>query len=158
MRATPNLSSLERYRLVATLREANRADIAAMHRVRVAVRENRLTTSAIAEEHYVPAIETTGRGWVVEVNGAVVAFAIGNEQTGNIWALFVHPEHERRGYGRCLHEIMVSWLFSRGLAKLWLSTTPNTPAQHFYEAAGWQLKCSLPSGESMYELHVPKAP
>lgn len=149
MRATPNLSSLERYRLVATLRQANRADVAAMHRVRVAVRENRLTTSAIAEEHYVPAIETTGRGWVVEVNGAVVAFAIGNEQTGNIWALFVHPEHERRGYGRRLHEIMVSWLFS---------PTPNTRAQYFYEAAGWQFKCSLASGEAMYELHVPKAP
>jgi GNAT superfamily N-acetyltransferase len=144
--------------VIATLREANRADIAAMHRVRVAVRENRLTTLAITEAHYIPAIEATGRGWVVEVNGAVVAFAIGNGQTGNIWALFVHPEHERCGYGRRLHDVMVSWLFSRGLTKLWLSTTPGTRAEHFYKAAGWRFRQCLPNGESMYELQIPNAP
>jgi len=143
--------------MLAILREANRGDVAAMHRVRVAVRENRLTTSVVTEEHYFPAIEATGRGWVVEVNGAVAAFAVGNGQTGNIWALFVHPEHERCGYGRRLHDIMVSWLFSRGLRKLWLTTTPNTRAEHFYVAAGWQFKRTLPSGESMFELQVPKA-
>ena len=33
---------------------------------------------------------------------------------------------------------MVAWLFSRGLEKLWLTTGPNTRAQGFYEAAGWQ--------------------
>jgi hypothetical protein len=33
---------------------------------------------------------------------------------------------------------MVSWLFSRGLETLWLTTGPNTRAQGFYEAAGWQ--------------------
>jgi GNAT superfamily N-acetyltransferase len=144
--------------VLATLREADRIDVAAMHRVRVAVRENRLTTLAITEEHYVPAIEVTGRGWVVEVDGVVVAFAIGNGQTGNIWALFVHPEHEHCGHGRRLHDVMVSWLFSRGLTTLWLTTTPNTRAEHFYEAAGWQFKHDLPSGESRYELQIPKAP
>jgi hypothetical protein len=66
------------YDVHAILREAKRVDVAAMHRVRVAVRENRLTSSAITEEHYIPAIEATGRGWVVEVNGTVVAFAVGN--------------------------------------------------------------------------------
>lgn len=48
-----------------------------MHRVRLAVRENRLT-SRITEEDYIPAIEETGRGWVVEVDGGVVGFAVGN--------------------------------------------------------------------------------
>jgi GNAT superfamily N-acetyltransferase len=129
-----------------------------MHRVRIAVRENRLASSVITEEHYLPAIETTGRGWVIELDGTVVAFAVGNEQTGNIWALFVHPEHERRGYGRRLHEVMVSWLFSRGLAKLWLSTDPGTRAQRFYEAADWQFKGNLADGQALYELHLPNAP
>jgi GNAT superfamily N-acetyltransferase len=142
----------------AILREAKRVDVAAMHRVRVAVRENRLTSSAITEAHYIPAIEATGRGWVVEVDGAVVAFAVGNRETGNIWALFVHPEHERRGYGRRLLDVVVSWLASRGLTKLWLSTTPNTRAEHVYKAAGWQFKHCLPGGESMYELRIPKEP
>jgi GNAT superfamily N-acetyltransferase len=86
-----------------TLRQARRADIPAMHRVRLAVRENRLTAN-ITQEDYVPAIEHTGRGWVVEVDGAVVGFAVGNAATGNIWALFVDPAHEGQGHGRRLHE------------------------------------------------------
>ena len=144
--------------MVAAVRQANRSDIPAMHRVRLAVRENRLTSSAITEEHYIPAIEVTGRGWVIDLTGTVVAFAVGNELTGNIWALFVDPEHERQGYGQRLHEAMVAWLFARGLAKLWLTTDPNTRAQRFYEAAGWQFKGILADGEAMYELYNPKAP
>jgi GNAT superfamily N-acetyltransferase len=134
------------------LRQATRDDIPAMHRVRLAVRENRLTSSAIREAHYLPAIEVTGRGWVVEVDGAIVAFAIGNAQTGNIWALFVDPDHERRGYGRRLHDVMVAWLFSRGLETLWLTTGPNTRAQGFYEAAGWQRTGMVTGGDVRYEL------
>jgi GNAT superfamily N-acetyltransferase len=141
-----------------TLRIARREDIAAMHLVRTAVRENRLTSSVITEQDYIPAIEATGRGWVIDVNGTIVAFAIGNEQTGNIWALFVHPDHERREYGRRLHDVMVSWLFSRGLKSLWLSTTPNTRAEHFYKEAGWRFKRGLPGGESLYELPAPHLP
>jgi hypothetical protein len=49
---------------VATLRQAQREDIPSMHRM--AVRENRLRSSVINEQHYLPAIETAGRGWVVE--------------------------------------------------------------------------------------------
>jgi len=40
----------------ATLRIADRHDIAAMHRVRTAVLENRLTSSVITERDYIPAI------------------------------------------------------------------------------------------------------
>jgi GNAT superfamily N-acetyltransferase len=137
------------------LRQAHRDDIPAMHRVRLAVRENRLTTMAITPAHYLPAIEETGRGWVVEVDGAVAGFAVGNAMTGNIWALFVDPEHERRGLGRRLHDVMVSWLFSCGLERLWLTTGPDTRARHFYEAAGWQYLGVLASGEAQYELRNP---
>jgi len=73
------------------LRQALRSDIPGMHRVRRAVRENPLTSDVIREEHYIPAIESSGRGWVVEEAGEVRAFAVGNGQTGNIWALFVDP-------------------------------------------------------------------
>jgi GNAT superfamily N-acetyltransferase len=136
------------------LRQATRDDIPAMHRVRLAVRENRLTSSAIREAHYLPAIEATGRGWVVEVDGVIVAFAVGNGQTGNIWALFVHPDDERRGYGRRLHDVMVAWLFSRGLETLWLTTGPNTRAQGFYEAAGWKYAGIVAGGDVRYELYA----
>jgi GNAT superfamily N-acetyltransferase len=132
------------------LRRAGREDIAAMHRVRLSVKENRLVSSVITEADYIEAIESTGRGWVIESVGEIVAFAVGNGSTGNIWALFVHPEHERRGYGRQLHDEMVSWLWSQGLKQLWLTTSPGTRAQRFYEAAGWKYAGPADHGEIRY--------
>ena len=126
-----------------------------MHRVRMAVRENVLRSTVITEDHYLPAIETIGRGWVVEADGEIVGFAIGNAETGNIWALFVGPEHEGRGHGRALHDTMVEWLFSRGLRHLWLGTDPGTRAERFYRAAGWQYTGKAANGEALFELRNP---
>ena len=128
-----------------------------MHRVRLSVRENRLTSTIITEADYIAAIEETGRGWVIESNGGVVAFAVGNAVTGNIWALFVDPKHEGRGHGRRLHEEMTAWLFSSGLTRLWLSTGPGTRAQRFYVAAGWHYIGTVAGGEVLYELQDPSA-
>jgi GNAT superfamily N-acetyltransferase len=133
------------------LRQAIVADVVAIQRVRRSVRENRLVSTVISDEDVVEAITRTGRGWVIEAQHQIVAFAVGNAGTGNIWALFVHPDHERRGYGRLLHDTMLDWLWSRGLERLWLTTEPGTRAQRFYEAAGWQLVGSTDSGELRYE-------
>jgi GNAT superfamily N-acetyltransferase len=154
---------MERYRasavfmeleLEAALREARAGDIAGMHRVRLAVRENRLTSSVITEADYVAMIEEHGRGWVVEEAHEIVGFAVGDARDGNIWALFVHPQHERRGHGRRLHDAMVSWLASRGLARLWLTTQPGTRAQRFYEAAGWRPDGETNAGSMRYILQL----
>jgi len=141
--------------MLAILRQAIRQYIPAMHRVRLAVRENRLTSSVITEADYVPAIENTGRGWVIEAGGKVVGFAVGNAQTGNIWALFVDPDHEGRGYGRRLHDAMVKWLFSCKLKCLFLGTGPDTRARRFYETAGWQCTGLAQNGEMHFELYNP---
>ena len=133
------------------LRQAVASDIAAIQAVRRAVRENRLTSVVISDDQVRDAIEKTGRGWVIEHQGRVVAFAIGNAANGNIWALFVHPDYERQGYGRLLHDAVVDWLLSQGLARLWLTTEPGTRAQGFYESAGWQLRGTTEAGELRYE-------
>ena len=135
----------------STLRQAVARDIADIQRVRRLVRENRLVSTVISDEDVLDAIERTGRGWVVEADGVVVAFAIGNAANGNIWALFVDPEHERRGYGRMLHDTMTDWLRSRGVERFWLTTEPGTRAQKFYEAAGWRFAGVTPQGERRYE-------
>jgi GNAT superfamily N-acetyltransferase len=111
--------------MTAMVRQAVGADIPGMHRIRLAVRENRLTSTVITERDYIPAIEENGRGWVVESRGWIVGFAIGTAVTGNIWALFVDPLEEGRGHGRRLHGAMVEWLFSQGVRRLWLSTGPG---------------------------------
>lgn len=138
----------------AILRQAQRTDIPAIQRVRHAVRENRLIWIVIADEDVVREMEVTGRGWVIQVNSEVVAFAIGNAGTGNIWALFVDPAHEGKGYGRRLHDEMLGWLWSQGLKRLWLSTDPGTRAEGFYLRAGWQRREILPSGEVLFDWHA----
>lgn len=122
-----------------------------MHRVRLAVRENRLVSKAITEADYAPAIQEKGRGWVVEFEGQVVAFAVGNKTSGNIWALFVDPAHERKGHGRLLHDKMVEWLREQGLVTLWLTTEPGTRAERFYEMAGWCRAGVTEGGELRFE-------
>lgn len=126
-----------------------------MHRVRLSVRENVLSSPArISAVDYVQVIEVTGRGWVVECDGAIVAFAVGNASNGNIWALFVEPAYEGRGYGRMLHREMIEWLSSQGLQRLWLTTDPDSRAARFYAAAGWCEAGISPCGELRYELDL----
>ena len=126
-----------------------------IQRVRHSVRENRLISRVISDEEVVAAIERTGRGWVVELDGRIVGFAVGNAVTGNVWALFMEPECERLGYGRRLHDEMVTWLFSQGLTRLWLTTGQHTRAQRFYEAAGWRNAGVVESGELLFERQAP---
>lgn len=138
-----------------TYRPAISDDIAGMHHVRKAVLENRLTSNKIREEHYLPYLEELGRSWVAVNNAnAVLGFAAGNRETGNIWALFVHPDAEGKGIGKALHDMMVAWLFSTGLQQLNLSTGANTRAQEFYERAGWTL-VKRQESELFYALHRP---
>ena len=134
------------------LRQASRADIAAIHEVRMSVHENRLTRSVITERDSLDHLETLGRGWVIEVGDRIVAIAVGNARNGNLWGLFVHPEFERRGFGRRLLDTAVNWLISQGVTHLWLTTAPGTRAQGFYEAGGWKKAAVTEHGEIRFEL------
>jgi GNAT superfamily N-acetyltransferase len=137
------------------LRLATVSDIPAIQRVRASVRENRLVSTIITDQDVEDALLRRGRGWVIESDGHVVAFAIADATSGNVWALFVEPEHEGRGYGRRLLSTMVDWLWLRGLQCLWLTTGAGTRAQRFYEAAGWVQSGVTPDGELRYELSRP---
>lgn len=124
--------------VMCDLRIAGCDDIAGMHRVRLAVRENRLShPDRITAADYRAALDSLGRGWVIEAQGEIVAFAIAYA-SGSVWALFVDPAHEGRGHGRALHAAMVDWLWSRGLAQLTLTTAPGSRAEGFYRRLGWQ--------------------
>jgi len=83
---------------------------------------------------------------------------VGNATTGNIWALFVDPAHERQGYGRQLQDVMVRWLFEQGLPRLYLSTAPGTRAQRFYAASGWKSMGLDDHGDAAFERFNPVTP
>lgn len=136
---------------IMTIRVATPADIPAMHRVRLAVTENRLSTpDRVTPEDYVPAISDLGRGWVAVSGEEVVGFAVGF-RSGNIWALFVDPAHEGHGHGKALHSAMVDWLWAQGLSRLWLTTGVGTRAEAFYGRLGWQA-CGMEGSELRFEL------
>ena len=135
------------------LRRATVADIEAMHRIRMAVQENRLKDpSRVRYDDYQRMLEADGRGWVCEEEGVIVGFGVADHTRRNIWALFVAPGYERREMGRSLLKVMVEWLFEMGSEPIWLTTEPGTRAERFYVTAGW---CSLgaeASGEVRFEL------
>ena len=137
------------------IRPAHVADISGMQRVRMSVNENRLSDPTKVQPHHYREMLRAGGGWVCEMDGVIVAFAISDAQRGAIWALFVDPAHERNGIGRRLLAIMVDRLFEAGHRFLWLTTDPDTRAARFYEAAGWQQAGATADGEVRYELTRP---
>lgn len=120
------------------IREAVIADIPQMQVVRHAVKENTLSDPAlVSNEDYIPFLTQRGKGWVCEVDHRIAGFAIVDLQDHNVWALFVHPDADRRGIGRQLHNHMLDWYFALTNTTLWLGTAPHTRAETFYRMSGW---------------------
>jgi GNAT superfamily N-acetyltransferase len=133
------------------LRQAIAADIPGLWEVRYAVTENTLTPGAISDEDVRAAIEDTGRGWVIEQNGCIEGFAIGNGGNGNVWAMFVRPEAQGRGIGGRLHAAMIEWFRTQPVPTLWLTTGTGTRACAFYERHGWHHAGDAGRDETRYE-------
>lgn len=136
-----------------TLRNALPEDIPALHTIRVAVNENKLSDpSRIRAEDYREFLLEKGKGWVAEIQGQVAGFAIVDLKGCNVWALFIDPAHEGKGLGRALHAQMLHWYFEQTSQPLWLSTAPGTRAERFYRLAGWNDTGPYGSGEIRFEM------
>lgn len=119
-------------------RVATVADILAMHRVRMAVKENVLSNPAkVTPEMYVPYLQEFGKGWVCEEHGEILGLSIVDYRNGSVWALFVDPTAEQRGIGKRLMQLLVDDARQRGVAELKLSTGIDTRADQFYLRQGW---------------------
>ena len=139
------------------MREATLADTSQMHIVRTSVKENQLSDPGlISFKDYEEYLVNRGKGWVVEAHGVVVAFAIVDLIDKNVWALFVHPDYEGKSLGRMLHDQMINWYFTQTEETIWLSTSPGTRAEKFYEKAGWQRTGLLSNGEFKFEMTAEK--
>lgn len=135
------------------IREATPNDIPQIQVIRNAVKENRLSDPAlVTDKDCYDYIMHRGKGWVCELDGIIVGFAIADLLKKNIWALFVDPVYEGRGIGRQLHNTMMDWYFSQDNATAWLSTAFNTRAERFYEKAGWIRTGNYSEKEVKFEL------
>jgi GNAT superfamily N-acetyltransferase len=134
-------------------REAVIQDIPAIQIVRNSVKENVLSNPALGSdkdcEDY---MFTRGKGWVCEIDGTITGFAIADLVNDNIWALFIHPDHEKKGIGKRLHYLMMEWYFLQGKQKAWLSTAPDSRAEGFYRIAGWKQTGITKTGEVKFEM------
>lgn len=80
-------------------REATKGDIKQIFVVQYSVKENMLSEADLVDESICESYLTErGKGWVCEINGVIVGFAIADLKDNNIWALFLKPEYERQGY------------------------------------------------------------
>lgn len=120
-------------------REASVEDIPQLTEVRFSVKENQLSDpNIVTKEDYIEYLEKRGKGWVCEIDSRIVGFSIVDLIDHNIWALFVHPDFDKQGIGKYLHDIMLNWYFKEKSEKVWLGTSPGTRAEKFYRKAGWK--------------------
>ena len=79
---------------------------------------------------------------VAETRGLVVGWVVGGpnrdaafDYAGELYAIYLLPEYQRRGIGRELTEAVARWLVDQGLNSmiLWV-LEQNLRARHFYEA------------------------
>ena len=129
------------------------ADIPQIQIVRHAVKENVLSDPALVTDADCEIYLTQrGKGWVCEINNEIVGFAIADLQDNNIWALFIAPQHEGKGIGRQLHQLMMDWYFLQDKKSVWLGTAPQTRAASFYKKAGWTQTGTRANGEMQFEM------
>ncbi|MCZ4244231.1 GNAT family N-acetyltransferase [Pedobacter punctiformis] len=134
-------------------RNAEVADITEIQIVRHTVKENILSDPAlVTDADCQEFITERGKGWVCEIEGKVVGFAIVDLKENNIWALFLRPEYENRGIGKQLHQLMLDWYFSQTNKTVWLGTSPGTRAEKFYRLQGWKTAGTVHRGEVKFEM------
>ncbi len=137
--------------------EARPEHIPGMFRVRLAVTENALTEERLRELGITPEslkaeLGQRYQGWVIEEDGQVVGFSIADVQTFSVWALFVMPGFEGRGFGTRLLDRAVEFLWDRGATRIWLKTDPDSRAAGFYRRSGWRESGTIDNGEITFEL------
>jgi len=136
-----------------TFREANKADIKQIQIVRNAVTENTLSDpELVTDADCLEFMTKRGKGWVCEIDDQIVGFSIADLKENNIWALFVHPNYDKQGIGRQLHDLMLNWYFNQTTKDLWLGTEPGTRAEIFYRKSGWKEIGIHGKGEIKFEV------
>jgi GNAT superfamily N-acetyltransferase len=128
-------------------------DIPQIQIVRNSVKENMLSNPALVPDKDVDDyMHNRGKGWVCEMNGKIIGFAIVSVTDHNVWALFVDPGHDKKGIGKKLHDMMMDWYFSQTDHAIWLGTAPRTRAESFYRKAGWKETGMHGKGEIKFEM------
>ena len=95
---------------VLEAREAILEDIPQIQVVRNSVNENTLSDpNLVTDKDCEEFILQRGKGWVCEIENKIVGFSIVDQRENNVWALFIHPNFEKKGIAEKLY-----YLFKKG--------------------------------------------
>lgn len=126
------------------IRRVTTGDIPALFDARAATRENRMSRAELAaigidEEWARRSIGHTHEGWLCETDETVAGFCMGDRTGGEVSAIALRPQYERRGIGEELLRRVEEWLRSNGWNEIWLTTDVDTSlrAYGFYRHHGW---------------------
>ena len=143
------------------IRIANADDVLAMFELRTSVHENHMSMEQLAALDVTPEtlpgmLTGSGRGWVIHDNGTLVAFAMADASDSTVFALFVRPGHESRGYGRHLMKEAETWLHAEGCHEAWLLTdaSPAVRSNGFYRHLGWIDSGIQPEGQVLFKKRL----
>ena len=130
---------------IIEIRPAKQDDVETIFRIRCAVKENHMSREELAELGITP---DSVREMIMSedycvsvafIKNKMVGFAIAQISQAYLSALFVHPEHESRGIGRTLMNMVENNLIEQGVKELSLVTgsEPGIRAPGFYTHLGW---------------------
>jgi GNAT superfamily N-acetyltransferase len=78
-------------------------------------------------------------GSIIAIAAAAAAEMDPNGTVGEVGSLYVRPDHQRRGLGRCLVQHLAACLADKGFGSLHIAVlTANLDGRQFYEALGGQ--------------------
>ena len=120
------------------LRQATADDLPRIHAIRRGVSENRLTDPSLVTAAEVDWYLREAIFLVSEDEDDIQGFVCANPLTGYLWALFVIDGAQGRGHGSALIDAALALLREAGHRQAFLTTDPDTRAERFYRARGWQ--------------------
>ena len=132
------------------IREIRKKDIDDIIRIRVSTHENHFSIEHLAEEGVTPQsdakwLEGSVKGWLCEVSGKPVGFAMADSATAEVIVVACYPEFKKQGIGKKLILKLHDWLWSFGHDEIWLWSNPDSSvrAHGFYRKLGYK-----PTGET----------
>ena len=123
------------------IRLAEPADVAALFYVRTSVRENHISRERLAELGITDTsisemISASPCAWVAVLGDEIVGFSMIDVTDASLFAAFVLPLLEGKGFGTQLVLVAEGELFQHH-SEIWLETDKDSRAAGFYKHLGW---------------------
>lgn len=137
--------------MTTKIRPAESTDVPALFHIRTSVRENHLSREQLAglgitEASIAKMISSAPCAWVAVSGDDVVAFSMIDIAEGALFAAFVLPSHEGRGFGAQLVCAAENELFKHH-SEIWLETAEESRAAGFYRHLGWGNELRVGDGQ-----------